>query len=176
MKTTLFALLVLLIASCEKNDPGPAPKNIKGKVTMDVLKDGNTSHIVYEETIGYTFRRSPGTTDTTGLFDFLFNTGFSASGNNYKQLSFAIDSLVNKGLYNFGPNTAAGHAGFAYREMDNAAGTEIDYNSRDDIPNGYITIDSLTHDYIKGTFEVTCWYGSSSVVISNGNFEGIIYY
>ncbi|PWU03755.1 MAG: hypothetical protein C5B52_02835 [Bacteroidetes bacterium] len=82
-----------------------------------------------------------------------------------KKVDISMNMNLEPGTYSFGNDVSNGREISAKYILDTTT-----YSSNTDFLNGLIKIDTLTAKKIQGTFNVTCFNGSDSVVIKNGKF------
>jgi len=170
MKIILVAFAVFLFTSCSKNDMnlsnldlsihlGTIPEDSNNKVKADVDMGGNITHLSTKGFgAGYSRYLMP-------LFDSS-SVVISASDSS-TSLQLHLINILAPGTYNFGPNPGRSKEIKAYCYINNTS-----FNNAANITSGTIKIDVFTAQKIEGTFSVTCWNGTQSVIITNGTFTG----
>ena len=174
MKTISFCFIIILLTSCMKDWKGDLGNNFligggynfpnlqpdsNNKIKAEVLTNG-----VYNlfSASGADFARY---TWPTGDSSYINLSGQSLN----VAIGIHLSNILTPGIYSFG------QVGAQRKRVDinySQLITGAVYRNKHDVLSGSIKIDSLTTNRIKGSFNVTCWYGADSVNISNGSFVG----
>ncbi|MFT3910459.1 MAG: DUF6252 family protein [Ferruginibacter sp.] len=173
MKLIHFVILCLAFFGCKKNADQNSNSDLKGKIIADITRNGESSHFEYLETIGYTFRyvANYGEAPYTSIY---VRKHLDGSSTIYEEISMVIPDSI-RGTFSFGPSGTESRS-IDYRLYNSSNDTYTTYSNDPNVSSGLLTIDSISHDFIKGSFNVTCWNGNESAVLTNGEFWGTLYH
>ena len=175
MKNLFLVCLVILFASCTKSEidfsGGPAgvggftPKeDTTNKVQADIIAGGNTTHLAAK---GF------GTSFTRYVMTLIDSSVVSISASDsVGSLYINLYNILAPATYNFGLNPGRGKEVKATYYKNQGPGNPITYINDASTTSGTIKITVFTDKKLEGTFSVTCWNGSQSVMVTNAVFTG----
>ncbi len=159
-------MLCLSLHACKKEKINASPDNSKGHIAFDILKNGNSKHFDYVEPIGYTFHYIDNYMEPPYIAIFIRK---HMEGAIYEEFAMTIPDST-RGSYSFGPGR-----GLSYRLYNSSTGVTTNYDSDPANATGQLVLDSVSRNYVKGSFNVTCWNGTEPAVLTNGQFWGLLY-
>lgn len=159
MKTLLLFLLIILF-SCKKDEP-VSPSN-PDKLNATVVVSG-ASYQINATGNNTGFSRS-----VVGADDMIYVQG--SLGDRIVQVR--LTNVNMKGTYTFGDPGGNRSAMLTYTTGDVFQGTAVYYLSKANELTGSLIIDSISANFIKGTFSDTCWNGTQTAVVTGGSFSG----
>jgi tryptophanase len=165
LSSFIIACFVFSLGACKKNSSNnPYLQDLSKEINATITVVGSPPIFIVSSETSESFRKTINARDTTLMI---------SGSNGSVQITIYLVNIHQSGIYEFKQNIIAGNGAECVYQVGVPNPTVVYTTIVTNTSPGTIIIETLTNNYIKGTFTANCTSASGGLAqVTNGSFKG----